>query len=139
MASDLRPAPSVNEPVLRWSAHVHSIAEIETQLARIWADQDLTADVEGEPGRHIAARSSVMNLVVIASRPEIGERAATTVQALTGRHPSRSIVVQSADPDGPSWIDARIEAHCVLRDDLPVGGWRGGPPPRGDRDAPDHP
>jgi glucose-6-phosphate dehydrogenase assembly protein OpcA len=120
MASDLRPAPSVNEPVLRWSAHVHSIAEIETQLARIWADQDLTADVEGEPGRHIAARSSVMNLVVIASRPEIGERAATTVQALTGRHPSRSIVVQSADPDGPSWIDARIEAHCVLpRADAP--------------------
>ena len=61
-----------------------------------------------------------MNLVVIARRPEIAERGAATIQALTGRHPSRTIVVQSADPDGPSWIDARVEAHCILpREDAP--------------------
>ena len=61
-----------------------------------------------------------MNLVVIARRPEIAERGAATIQALTGRHPSRTIVVQSADPDGPSWLDARVEAHCVLpREDAP--------------------
>lgn len=118
-------APSITlaEPVLRWSARAHSIADIEKELARIWAHQDLTvADVSGEgaPGRHIAARTSVMNLVVIARRPEIAERAASTIQALTGRHPSRTIVVQSADPDGPSWIDAQVEAHCVLpRADAP--------------------
>ena len=76
--------------------------------------------MEGEPARHIAARTSVMNLVVIARRPEIAERGAATIQALTGRHPSRTIVVQSADPDGPSWLDARVEAHCVLpREDAP--------------------
>jgi glucose-6-phosphate dehydrogenase assembly protein OpcA len=120
VATDLSAAPPVNAPVLRWSSHVHSIEEIEVQLAKIWANQDLTADVEGEPGRHIAARTSVMNLVVIARRPELAERAATIIQALTGRHPSRTIVVQSADPDGPSWIDARIEAHCILpREDAP--------------------
>jgi glucose-6-phosphate dehydrogenase assembly protein OpcA len=120
MATDLTAPRPVNEPVLRFSSHVHSIAEIETQLAKIWAGQDLTAEVEGAPGRHIAARTSVLNLVVIARRPEIAERAATTIQALTGRHPSRTIVVQSADPDGPSWIDARIEAHCILpREDAP--------------------
>jgi glucose-6-phosphate dehydrogenase assembly protein OpcA len=80
----------------------------------------MTTTVDGEPGRMIAARTSVMNLVVIARRPEIAERGAATIQALTGRHPSRTIVVQSADPDGPSWIDARIEAHCVLpREDAP--------------------
>jgi glucose-6-phosphate dehydrogenase assembly protein OpcA len=118
-------APSIvlSEPVLRWSARAHSIAEIEKELARIWAGQDLTvADVSGDgaPGRHIAARTSVMNLVVIARRPEIAERAASTIHALTGRHPSRTIVVQSADPDGPSWIDAQVEAHCVLpRADAP--------------------
>ena len=61
-----------------------------------------------------------MNLVVIARRPEIAERGAATIQALTGRHPSRTIVVQSADPDGPSWLDARVEAHCILpREDAP--------------------
>ena len=108
------------EPVLRWSARAHSIAEIETELARIWASQDLTTEIEGEPGRRISARTSVMNLVVVARRPELAERCAATIQQLTGRHPSRTIVIQSADPDGPSWLDARIEAHCILpRPDAP--------------------
>ena len=102
------------QPELRWTGRAHSIAEIETVLARIWAGQDLTTEVEGAPGRHIGARTSVMNLVVVARTPEIAMRGASTIQALTGRHPSRTIVVQSADPDGPSWIDARVEAHCVL-------------------------
>jgi glucose-6-phosphate dehydrogenase assembly protein OpcA len=114
------PPIALNQPVLRWSARARSIPDIEKELARIWANQDLTTDIEGEPGRHVAARTSVMNLVVIARRPEIAERGAATIQALTGKHPSRTIVVQSADPDGPSWIDARIEAHCVLpREDAP--------------------
>jgi glucose-6-phosphate dehydrogenase assembly protein OpcA len=110
----------VGEPNLRWTARAHSIAEIEQQLARIWATPDLTTEIEGETGRHIAARTSVMNLVVIARRPELAERCAATIQSLTGRHPSRTIVIQSADPDGPSWLDARIEAHCILpREDAP--------------------
>jgi glucose-6-phosphate dehydrogenase assembly protein OpcA len=120
MTNSVAPAMPLHEPVLRWSARAHSIAEVEQELARIWAGQDLTTEIEGEPGRHIAARTSVMNLVVIARRPELAERGAATIQALTGRHPSRTIVVQSADPDGPSWIDARVEAHCVLpREDAP--------------------
>ncbi len=120
MTTSVAPAIALNEPVLRWSARAHSIAEIETELARIWAKQDLTTEIEGEPARHIAARTSVMNLVVIARRPELAERGAATIQALTGRHPSRTIVVQPADPDGPSWLDARVEAHCVLpREDAP--------------------
>lgn len=120
MTISVPPTVALNEPVLRWSDRAHSIAEIETALARIWARQDLTADVDGTPGRHIAARTSVMNLVVIARTRELAERSAATIQALTGRHPSRTIVVQSADADGPSWIDARVEAHCILpREDAP--------------------
>lgn len=120
MTTSVAPGIALNEPVLRWSARAHSIAEIEQELARIWAKQDLTTEIEGAPARHIAARTSVMNLVVVARRPELAERGAATIQALTGRHPSRTIVVQSADPDGPSWIDARVEAHCVLpREDAP--------------------
>lgn len=110
----------IGEPVLRWTARAHSIAEIETELTRIWSAPDLTTEIDGEATRHIAARTSVMNLVVVARRPEIAERCAATIQMLTGRHPSRTIVIQSADPDGPSWLDARIEAHCVLpREDAP--------------------
>ena len=120
MTNSVAPAIALNEPVLRWSARAHSIAEIEQELARIWARQDLSTEIDGAPARHIAARTSVMNLVVIARRPELAERGAATIQALTGRHPSRTIVVQSADPDGPSWIEARVEAHCVLpREDAP--------------------
>ncbi|HEV8401538.1 MAG TPA: glucose-6-phosphate dehydrogenase assembly protein OpcA [Candidatus Limnocylindrales bacterium] len=115
------PAPTqFGEPVLRWRERAHSIDEIESALARIWASQDLTVTEDGQPGRRIAARTSVMNLVVVARRPEYSERCAATMQMLTGRHPSRTIVIQSADPDGPSWLDARIEAHCVLpRPDAP--------------------
>ncbi|MGK2851331.1 MAG: glucose-6-phosphate dehydrogenase assembly protein OpcA [Candidatus Limnocylindrales bacterium] len=120
MTISVPPVVALNEPVLRWSDRAHSIAEIETALARIWARQDLTADIDGAPGRHIAARTSVMNLVVIARTRELAERSAATIQALTGRHPSRTIVVQSADADGPSWVDARVEAHCILpREDAP--------------------
>jgi glucose-6-phosphate dehydrogenase assembly protein OpcA len=110
----------IGEPVLRWSARAHTIAEIEQELARIWSTPDLTSQVDGEAGRHVAARTSVMNLVVVARRPELAERCAATIQSLTGRHPSRTIVIQSADPDGPSWLDARIDAHCILpREDAP--------------------
>ncbi len=120
MTSSVAPAMTPHEPILRWSARAHSIAEIEQELARIWARQDLAVEVEGERSRHIAARTSVMNLVVIARTWELADRGAATIQALTGRHPSRTIVVQSADPDGPSWIDARVEAHCILpRADAP--------------------
>jgi glucose-6-phosphate dehydrogenase assembly protein OpcA len=122
MAADLMATDVVamNEPVLRWSARARTIPDVEKELSRIWAKQDLTTEIDGEPGRHVAARTNVMNLVVVARRPEIAERGAATIQALTGLHPSRTIVVQPADPDGPSWIDARIEAHCVLpREDAP--------------------
>jgi hypothetical protein len=112
--------PRPGEPTLRWRSHASTIDGIEKELARIWAEPDLTLAESGEEGghhaggRHIAARTSVMNLVVIARRPETAERTAGTISRLTGRHPSRTLVVTSADPDGPSWMDARIQAHCVL-------------------------
>jgi glucose-6-phosphate dehydrogenase assembly protein OpcA len=110
----------LGEPTLRWRSRAHSIDEIEKELARIWAEPNLEVMVEGESERHVAARTSVMNLVVVARQPEIGERCAATIQQLTGRHPSRTIICSPADPDGPSWLDAAIQAHCILpREDAP--------------------
>ena len=116
--------PTPGEPAMRWASTAHTIDDIEKELARIWAQPDLVVPGDGERGerggRHVAARTSVMNLVVIARRPEIGERSAETIARLTGRHPSRTLIVLSADPDGPPWLDARIQAHCVLpRADAP--------------------
>ena len=108
------------EPILRWRSRVHTIPEIEQELARIWAEPNLETMIDGDLGRHVAARTSVMNLVVVARQPEVGERCAATIQLLTGRHPSRTMIVSTADPDGPSWLDAQIQAHCVLpREDAP--------------------
>jgi len=118
-------APSrPNEPILRWKSRAHSIEEVEQELARIWHESnlDLSVDMDGDHvnDRHIGARTSVMNLVVIAGRPEVGERCAATIQRLVGRHPSRTTIVQPADPDGPSWLDAQIVAHCIMpRADAP--------------------
>ena len=111
---------TIGEPGIRFTARAHSIDEIEAQLARMWASQDLETTMDGQPARHVAARTSVMNLVVVCRSPEIAEHSAAAIQALTGRHPSRTMIIGSADPDGPSWLDARIEAHCVLpREDAP--------------------
>lgn len=113
-------APGI--PVLRWASRAKSIADIEKELARIWAQPDLRTDVSGDgrSDRHVAARTSVLNLVVVARRPELGERCAATISQLTGRHPSRTLILSPADPDGPAWLDGQIQAHCVLpRKDAP--------------------
>ncbi len=102
------------EPTLRWSSRVHSIPEIEKELARIWTIPNLVVMREGVEERNVAARTSVMNLVVVARRPEIGEHAAATIQQLTGRHPSRTLILSAADMESRSWLDAQIRAYCVL-------------------------
>jgi glucose-6-phosphate dehydrogenase assembly protein OpcA len=108
------------EPLLRWSSRATTIAGIQLELARIWSEPKLVASVDGVEERRIAARTSVMNLVVIALRPEIGKRAAATIARLTGRHPSRTLIVLARDPEGRNSLRARIEAHCILpRADAP--------------------
>ncbi len=104
------------QPVLRWASRARGIAEVSRELGRIWSTVSLTTLAPDGTGleRRVAARSSVMNLVVIAGRAEVGERAAAIVEGLTGRHPSRALVVSLADPDGPPWLDAQIHAHCIL-------------------------
>jgi glucose-6-phosphate dehydrogenase assembly protein OpcA len=105
---------TVGQPMLRWQSRAKSIDGVAAELGRIWSSISLTAEGPGGDERRVAARSSVMNLVVIAGRGEIGERVAATVDGLTGRHPSRTLIVTPADPDGPAWLDAQVQAHCVL-------------------------
>src|SRR5512146_2919137 len=106
------------EPELRWRSRVRDLPSIERELARMWASTPLVTSVDGVEERRVAARTSVMNLVVVAGRPEVGERCAAIIGRLTGRHPSRSLIISMLDPDGPSWIDAEVQAYCAL----PRGG-----------------
>jgi glucose-6-phosphate dehydrogenase assembly protein OpcA len=103
--------------MLRWQSRAKSIDGIAAELGRIWSSISLTSGGPDGDERRVAARSSVMNLVVIVGRGEIGERVASIVEGLSGRHPSRTLIVTPADPDGPAWIDAQIQAHCVLPSD----------------------
>ncbi len=111
---------SVGVAQLRWASRASTIEGIELELSRIWAQPKLTAEVDGVEVRNIAARTSVMNLVVIAQQSEDGLHGAAVIGQLTGRHPSRTLILSSADPDGPGWLDARITAQCILpRADAP--------------------
>jgi glucose-6-phosphate dehydrogenase assembly protein OpcA len=101
-------------PTLRWAGRATSVAEIERELGRIWAVPAGVAEHEGIGERHVAARTSVLNLVVVASSRELGERAAATLAGTTGRHPSRTLIVVPTDPDGPAWLKADVRAWCMV-------------------------
>ena len=109
------------EPQLRWMSRATTIDEIEKELSRIWAQPPMVMDMGHESSKRMAAaRTSVMNLVIVAGDGETGARTAETISRLTGRHPSRTLIVLLADPDGPPWLDGRIQAHCMLpRADAP--------------------
>ncbi len=89
---------------------LHSVSEIERALTGIWTAVRQTS---GTGEHHVAARSSVLNLVVVAGRRETAERCSATIAATAGRHPSRSLILSTMDVDGPSSLDARIEALSV--------------------------
>src|SRR5665811_1070953 len=79
------------------------------------------AAVDGPAERTIAARTSVLNLVVAARSPEPGQRFASMISMLTGRHPSRTLILVPSDPDGPGWLRAQVRAYCMVpRADAPA-------------------
>jgi glucose-6-phosphate dehydrogenase assembly protein OpcA len=98
-------------PNLRSAQVAHSVPEVDRALAHIWAGTAARKTDEDE--HHVAARSSVLNLVVVAGRRETAERCAATIAATAGRHPSRSLILSTVDVDGPSSLDARIETLSV--------------------------
>jgi glucose-6-phosphate dehydrogenase assembly protein OpcA len=128
-------------PDLRSKPVAHSVPEIERALSGIWAQaaasrakvsaataaREVVAGEEGAgaPGgtsvdaalrrgeRHVAARSSVLNLVVVAGHQETAERCAATIAGTAGRHPSRSLIISALDVDGPAGLEARVEALAV--------------------------
>lgn len=91
-------------------ATLPTVSEVERTLEGLWAAARRTGDA-GE--RHVAARSSVLNLVVIAGHRETAERCAATIAATAGHHPSRSLIVSAVDPDGPAGFEAWVETLSV--------------------------
>ncbi len=100
------PAPRRRAP--RWP-----LAEAQAQAAAQAAAALAAREPTGAGERHVAARSSVLNLIVVAGRSETAERCAATIAGTAGRHPSRSLILSAVDPDGPPGLDARIEALAL--------------------------
>ncbi|HEY5488152.1 MAG TPA: glucose-6-phosphate dehydrogenase assembly protein OpcA [Candidatus Limnocylindrales bacterium] len=90
---------------------LHSLPEIESQLGVLWASARKRTAGEGE--HHVAARSNVLNLVVVAGHRETAERCAATIAGTAGRHPSRSLILSTADIDGPAGLDAHVQILSV--------------------------
>jgi len=97
-------------PNLRPPEVLHSVPEIERALAHIWAD---ATTHRGDGEHHVAARSSVLNLVVVAGRRETAERCAATIEATAGRHPSRSLILSALDDESRPGLDATIRTVAV--------------------------
>jgi glucose-6-phosphate dehydrogenase assembly protein OpcA len=95
---------------------LHSVPEIETQLGHLWTSARRRTASEAE--HHVAARSNVLNLVVVAGHRETAERCAATIAATAGRRPSRSLILSAADPDGPARLDAHVQ---ILSAPAPTG------------------
>jgi glucose-6-phosphate dehydrogenase assembly protein OpcA len=125
----------------------HSLAEIESQLSKLWAraaaaqaaaaraeaavvaaqaeaEAEAAAraaaslavslaaaqEVGGEVGNHVVARTSVLNLVVLAGDEGTAERCAAIIASTASRHASRSLILSAADPDGEPGLEASVEA-----------------------------
>jgi len=100
----------------RLAARADSVAGVDAALGRIWAElarQGMT-DRPVDGAMTTLARTRVLTLVVVASRPETAEHASDAVLKLAGRHPSRTLVLGFGDLDGPAGVDARVQAHCHL-------------------------
>lgn len=135
MAQDLTPRPVA-----------HSVPEIEAQLGKLWAraavaraeaaraEAELIAaqaeaaaraaaalaaarETTDAAAHHVAARTSVLNLVVLAGDSRTAERCAEIIKATASRHASRSLILSEVDPSGPAKLDARIEALSLTTAD----------------------
>ena len=91
-----------------WGARTDGVSALERELARLRRSNTSHAKEQGVP----IARASVLNLVVFATREIHARRAATTIDELATRHPSRAIVIV-ADRERAG-LPPELEMHCHL-------------------------
>ncbi len=92
---------------LTWEGKSVDLEDIERELNRLWEQTAATAQ-----DKSARVRSSVLNLVVYTSSDADAEKLFETVGRLSGRHPSRAIIL-SAEPhhEQPS-LDTAINSYC---------------------------
>jgi hypothetical protein len=81
------------------------LGRVEGELRAMWSGQ-------GAPGQTPSARACTMNLVVVASAPEIAAQWVPVVDEVVLGIPARAIVV-GLDADGPDGLEADTAAVCT--------------------------
>ena len=81
------------------------LARAESELRALWS----APPASGETPK---ARASTMNLVVVASSPELAKSWVPVVDDVVQSVPARAILV-GLDPDGPDALEANVSAVCT--------------------------
>jgi glucose-6-phosphate dehydrogenase assembly protein OpcA len=93
-----------------WEAHDVTVADVERQLQRLL--RELSAPGERNGAAHPPPRASVLNLVVHADEDGEAERASEAMASLAIRHPSRTLLLETAADAPTDGLDATIRTQC---------------------------
>jgi glucose-6-phosphate dehydrogenase assembly protein OpcA len=107
-------APSEYRAVLGGQARAVDVGTIEHELTQLWK-----AAAEDTLGGQPVVRACVLNLVAYAPSQAVAHHIDEVVSQVSGRHPSRSIVMLAEPGAGSSELQASISAHCRI---APEGG-----------------
>ena len=107
-------APSEYSAILSGEARPVDVVAIEGELRQLWtaAAQDV---FEGHP----VVRACVLSLVAYAPGDGVARHISEVLAQVSGRHPSRSIVIVAESGTGAPLLQAAISAHCQI---APEGG-----------------
>lgn len=95
-----------------WEADATDIQGIEKALAGL---RKQYGSAEAAQEGHAGTRNSVANLVVYASTADDAEAATTTLAALAGRHPARTLLIAADSDAGGRAIRATVSAACTVQ------------------------
>jgi glucose-6-phosphate dehydrogenase assembly protein OpcA len=107
LASTLSTLPAERATVQEWRGTNVTVAQVLGRLSilRAQAEREEALDQDNPH-----PRNSVMDLIVVASDPDVAERAANTIASLAAHHPCRAIIVLD-EPGGESRIDATVTSY----------------------------
>lgn len=107
-------APGEYSAILGGEARPVDVVAIERELTQLWkaAAEDT---LEGRP----VVRACVLNLVAYAPGDDVARHINEVLAQVSGRHPSRSIVIVAEPRARSARLQASISAHCQI---APEGG-----------------
>ena len=107
-------APGEYRAVLGGKARPVDVAAIEHELTQLWK-----AAAEDTLGDRPVVRACVLNLVAYAPSQNVARHANEVISQVSGRHPSRSVIMVAGRRARSARLQASISAHCEID---PEGG-----------------